>query len=435
MKESNNPAVSKDKRRVEVHWVLDAMGANAAHNSDFTKKVNDVASTVYDFYKEFFGALIPGFVFVFSMMALVCYTFYVVANKHFPFQDHLGSIVASSFFWVFIICLSYVVGTVLYRKEPNRPDRIGAYLQWVDLCKRCKTRTPEAKVWDDSNGLAVQYEKDKDFAPTFGCTGHWLWYQFDIESWIKRKQQNKKMSMDYPYPHLRQYLQHRRMSHIASYVFWCADKLKKDEGCQENYKSLHAKSKHFINIIKQHIRSSGNAPLIHEITKNEGEIRLLCSIWHAMLYLMRFELLILFGVFVLKYRHYSWNWNWAKSLIPRLIGIEVNGYSQINLTFLGVMIVLIFWTWWMKHSIVRELHYMRNREVVMVLEAAYMVDKNRPDGEKLKDFFRSQPSDDDCLSCGLCDYSIAEKGKQTESRTEKQPDGEANADREQSTVA
>jgi len=426
MNESNNPDVSKDKRHVEVHLVLDAVGANAAHNSDFTKKVNDVASTVYDFYKEFLGALIPGFVFVFSMMALVCYAFYVVANKHFPFHEHFGGIVASSFFWVFIICLSYVVGTVLYRKEPNRPDRIGAYLQWIDLCKRCKSNGSDVNVWDDSNGLAVQYEKGKDFAPTFGCTGNWLWYQFDIESWIKRKQQGKKMSMDYPYPHLRQYLQHRRMSHIASYVFWCANKIHKRDDAQEDYQRLHAKSKHFINIIKQHIRSSGNAPLIHEITKNEGEIRLLCSIWHAMLYLMRFEFLILFGVFVLKLRLHSWNWAWAKSFIPRVIGLGT--HPQINLTFLGVMIMLIFWTWWMKHSIVRALHYMRNREVVMVLEAAYMIDKNRPYGEKLKDLFTSQPSDDDCLSCGLCDNARVEKGKQSEPSTKKQCDEETHTD-------
>ena len=422
MSASNNPAVSKDKRQMEVHLVLDAMGANAAHNSDFTKKVNDVASTVYDFYKEFLGALIPGFVFVFSMMALVCYAFYVVANKHFPFHEHFGGIVASSFFWVFIICLSYVVGTVLYRKEPNRPDRIGAYLQWIDLCKRCKSNASDANVWDDSNGLAVQYEKGKDFAPTFGCTGNWLWYQFDIESWIKRKQQGKKMSMDYPYPHLRQYLQHRRMSHIASYVFWCANKIHKGDDVQEDYKRLHAKSKHFINIIKQHIRSSGNAPLIHEITKNEGEIRLLCSIWHAMLYLMRFEFLILFGVFVLKLRLHSWNWAWIKSFIPRVIGLGT--YPQINLTFLGVMIMLIFWTWWMKHSIVRALHYMRNREVVMVLEAAYMIDKDRPEAEQLKNLFKSKPNDTDCSSCHLCDcVNSVEKGKPTEDSSKKQ-DGE-----------
>lgn len=422
MSASNNPAVSKDKRQMEVHLVFDAMGANAAHNSDFTKKVNDVASTVYDFYKEFLGALIPGFVFVFSMMALVCYAFYVIANKHFPFHEHFGGIVASSFFWVFIICLSYVVGTVLYRKEPNRPDRIGAYLQWIDLCKRCKSNASDVNVWDDSNGLAVQYEKGKDFAPTFGCTGNWLWYQFDIEGWIKRKQQGKKMSMDYPYPHLRQYLQHRKMSHIASYVFWCANKVKKDDGSQEDYKCLHAKSKHFINIIKQHIRSSGNAPLIHEITKNEGEIRLLCSIWHAMLYLMRFEFLILFGVFVLKLRLHSWNWAWIKSFIPRVIGLGT--YPQINLTFLGVMIMLIFWTWWMKHSIVRALHYMRNREVVMVLEAAYMIDKDRPEAEQLKNLFKSKPNDTDCSSCHLCDgVNSVEKGKPTEDSSKKQ-DGE-----------
>ena len=422
MSASNNPAVSKDKRQMEVHLVLDAMGANAAHNSDFTKKVNDVASTVYDFYKEFLGALIPGFVFVFSMMALVCYAFYVVANKHFPFHEHFGGIVASSFFWVFIICLSYVVGTVLYRKEPNRPDRIGAYLQWIDLCKRCKSNGSDVNVWDDSNGLAVQYEKGKDFAPTFGCTGNWLWYQFDIESWIKRKQQGKKMSMDYPYPHLRQYLQHRRMSHIASYVFWCANKIHKRDDAQEDYQRLHAKSKHFINIIKQHIRSSGNAPLIHEITKNEGEIRLLCSIWHAMLYLMRFEFLILFGVFVLKLRLHSWNWAWIKSFIPRVIGLGT--YPQINLTFLGVMIMLIFWTWWMKHSIVRALHYMRNREVVMVLEAAYMIDKDRPEAEQLKNLFKSKPNDTDCSSCHLCDgVNSVEKGKPTEDSSKKQ-DGE-----------
>lgn len=413
MSDINPTVASKDKSQSGVRLFVDSIGLHTPNNSELSKKVNDVASIVYDFYKEFLGALIPGFVFVFSMMALVCYAFYVVANKHFPFHEHLGGIVTSSFFWVFILCLSYVVGTVLYRKEPNRPDRIGAYLQWADLCKRCKCNASDAKGWDDTNGLAVQYEKDKDFAPTFGCTGHWLRYQLDIEGWIKKKQQGKKMSMDYPYPHLRQYLQHRRMSHIASYVFWCANKVEKSDADHENYNRLHAKSKHFINIIKQHIRSSGNAPLTHEITKNEGEIRLLCSIWHAMLYLMRFEFLILFGVFVLKLRLHSWSWAWIKSFIPRLLGL--NGYTpQINLTFLGVMIVLIFWTWWMKHSIVRALHYMRNREVVMVLEAAYMIDKNRTEDEKLKNLFKSQQDCEVCLPCRLCSDVKGEKGKRTE---------------------
>ena len=75
----------------------------------------------------------------------------------------------------------------------------------------------------------------------------------------------------------------------------------------------------------------------------------------------------------------------------------------------------------MKHSIVRALHYMRNREVVMVLEAAYMIDKDRPEVEQLKNLFKPKPDDTDCSSCHLCDgVNIVEKGKPTEDSSKKQ---------------
>lgn len=326
-------------------------------------------SFLQGFSTEFFGALVPGFVFVFLMMALTCYGFYIVSGRQMPFQGHFAQIMTNRVFWIFIACLSYAVGVVLYRRDPNRPDRVGSYLQWLKTKSELNEKGEEMGA---RSRLAVQYDKDKYAPPTIWQTLDWIYFKIHIEGWLRRRSKESGDFYDYPYPHMRKYLCFRRMKHIADYIFWCPDKVD-GEATHSAMPDTCAKDKDLVNMMKQFIRTNGTMSMKHEAARNEGQIRLLSSIWYAMLYLMRFEVLLTLAVFVLKFRSHNWSMPWFNGFVRRMLAVY--GSPAISLTFLGVMSLIIFWTWWMKHSIVKAIHYMRCREVVLIIGSVFINDE------------------------------------------------------------
>ena len=88
---------------------------------------------------------------------------------------------------------------------------------------------------------------------------------------------------------------------------------------------------------------------------------------------MRFEVLLTLAVFVLKLRSHNWSMAWFNGFVKRMLALY--GSPAISLTFLGVMSLIIFWTLWMKHSIVKAVHYMRCREVVLIIGSVFINDE------------------------------------------------------------
>lgn len=356
-------------------------------------------SFLQGFSTEFFGALVPGFVFVFLMMALTCYGFYVVSGRQMPFQGHFAHIMTNRVFWIFIACLSYAVGVVLYRRDPNRPDRVGAYLQWIATKSVLNEKGEEVGA---RSRLAVQYDKDKFVPPTIWQTLDWIYFKIHIEGWLLRRSKDSGDFYDYPYPHVRKYLCSRRMKHIADYIFWCPDKAN-GEASNSAMKDTCVKDKDLVNNMKQFIREKGSVSMKHEAARNEGQIRLLSSIWYAMLYLMRFESLLTLAVFILKLRSHNWSMIWFCGFLKRMLAVP--GSPAISLTFLGVMSLIIFWTWWMKHSIVKAIHYMRCRELVLIIGSVFINDKLQQNEvlPSIKDLLRADNQKSElCNGCSRC---------------------------------
>lgn len=329
-----------------------------------TRGVRNGLSILQEFYTEFFGLFIPGFVFVMSLVFMIffAYKHMFAPSPNFNLADIFGHI------WVqlFVLCLSYVIGTVLYRKAPKRPDRISAYLQWV------KTTFPFER-----NRLSVQYDASRDMPPRFRNTMDWFFYHVNPERYILNciYRSKPRMIPDYPYPCLRQYLLQRGMWHLLPYVPWCAhsEMIKKENGINCADAAIFERSKHLINILKQRIRVYGVPTINSDITRNESQIRLLSSIWYAMQYLIfcgvaiiGYPLLCLMGRGFRRLLHVITTSDSITALtFPRICG---------GWTFFLCMVAVVCGIWWIMRNITGVIHYMRNREVVMILEAAYLID-------------------------------------------------------------
>lgn len=97
-----------------------------SNTSDF----KNTLTLVQNFYIEFFGTLIPGIIAVGSVLALAFGFFFFATDNgdmsktlfRMAFQSWGGGM---AFFTV-----SYVIGAITYRRSPRKPDTISAYRQW-----------------------------------------------------------------------------------------------------------------------------------------------------------------------------------------------------------------------------------------------------------------------------------------------------------------
>lgn len=310
---------------------------------------------VQDFYIELLGAFIPGFLFVISMTFVIVYFYYYITLGHYPFEGRIGQAVSHGGVWLFFVCLSYAFGSIFYRMPPKRVDNISCFRHWVNSSDEERKR------------LAVQYETKEDLKGLFplefpikflSCAFR---YNF-IEKRIKEKLDglsNGGVKFDYPYPDLRVYLLSRGFCHLLSFVPWCASSGKNPE----------ERSKHMLNIIKQRIRSQGDDSMILDMIRNEGQIRLLSSLWFVFL-VMRTILLIAFVV-------------GAALMVVQMFSSEIFGeglYAFVGQTrfwtiqcFSLAMFFGIGMCTWFKWQIESSINYVRVREVVMILESAYLL--------------------------------------------------------------
>ncbi len=305
--------------------------------SDANKKIQEAihkyVSVFQEFYIEFFATFIPGFIFLtliifISSIALLCWR----DTSLDDLQKIIVFLANNCSHWCLffaIVIISYTFGAVLYRKDPNVPDKISAYRQWRNASAEERKR------------LAVQFD-DYDCSLEGRCKNCFLdFFAFYISPGFVA---SRKKVEGYPYSYLRQYLLKRGMGHLIGFVPWC----KHVDGGAENQRS-----KVTVNALKTIIKMYGNGNFNLDLLRNEGHIRMLTSLWHVMK---------ISRIFLL-----------ACLALVSLIYLKVLPWNEVNPKLLLGAVVLLIIMFRSKHSIEIALHYVRSREIVTVLEQAYIV--------------------------------------------------------------
>lgn len=368
-------------------------------------------SVIQDFYLEFFGTLLPGVMAVTSAVLLGLGFYYYITG------DAVFVRAASKYAFgtwetgLLYLAMSYMMGVIAYRRNPRTPDTISAHWQWRVTLKSSSS--------EEVDRLAVSFEPDK--AIPRGVVER-IKFWSNRERWILR---HADQNIDYPYPHMRRYLYCRGLAHLAEYVPWCAG----SGGLA--FRGLFEKgkcSKQYVNIIKQRLRNSGRASLVLDMVRNECSIRMLSSFWYILSFVKRMLLLALpvailaipvkklvmsekdhvqarqdgnvvlqtavtngYGKLEIK----SWGCLSAPSvgsdggrinrLLRRIFAPDRGETTRIIwfsfLTMAGIVLVL-----YCKNSVENRFHYVRTREVVMILESAWLLENVEAGGARRKKF-------------------------------------------------
>ncbi len=304
---------------------------NAMKSTDYEDKAYLGESILQELYIEVFAALIPGFVCVAGFSALFMLILEVTLGLDFLNLFGLFFHDAKWILFFAILIFSYAAGAILYRKGPKRPDRIAAFHQWNE------TKAQEKSC------LAVQFPDEKKVSK--------FWAALFPEIIATRR----NTESEYPYRHTREYLIKRGLWHLTIFIPWCVDENYSKDQTKGNKDGNHEdsvlfRSKHYINILKERVKFHGNRPFVIDIIRNEGHIRFLASLWHAL------KLLNIFSYATV-----------VIILIALLLASDPN-YNVI--IFLAAFMIL---TEIGKRQIQKSIHYVRSREVVMVLEKAYLL--------------------------------------------------------------
>lgn len=145
-----------------------------------------------------------------------------------------------------------------------------------------------------------------------------------------------RMNCSYPYPLYRRYLYIRDADHLAQYVTWCAGSPKAAR--------RDPKGKLFINTMKQRIRAFASPELVRDMVRNEAHVRTLSSLWFILRFLVRFII--------------------GTNILFAIVG-ELPESKHFATTAL-----LLWLLWYLKYIIETGFHYVRLRELNMVLETA-----------------------------------------------------------------
>lgn len=264
--------------------------------------------SIYEFLNDFFGSLVPGIFLSFFIMASVLTVLMIFNNKFCINENTVKLIDAFSFeIMVCFLIFSFVMGSVLYRKDLREPDRISA----THIYNSDKKQRKE---------MAVRMEEDEE-----------------------------NLKVDYPYLYIYEYLNTRGLEHLARLIPW--------KGADPD--THRYKTKNYINILK--IRLNYLVPeKMRDIVKNEAHIRLISSLW------------------------YVTKWIYVFSIIALLTCLSAILFSDNLHVFIDLCGVLVCFVWnffqlilvlFIRKSIIKFYHYQRVREIVCVLETAYLTSK------------------------------------------------------------
>jgi hypothetical protein len=332
-------------------------------------RVANVWSLMQDLYVDLLGSLVPG---LFTVILGGAATLSVLSAVHVMlFKEpmfntgFLGGMkeILAALHWEFATVLfvsAYIIGAVFFRQDTKRPDSASALSVWMNSKN------------GDRKGLAVQHRKLPDLFKLKGAEDK-LSFGKRLGSLFHTKKYIEMLGMDtqFPYLHIRCYLSARGLEHLIRLIPWCPENA---------YESTHGRrTKMYINIIK--IRLLSFSPYAsREIIRNEAHVRLATSVWYAsrtLGYLSFFLILVLL------------------SAVPNCIRYKM---TAALFAPLAIVLLLLFFCIGMLYHLRKCIHYMRVREVLYVLENAYLVEQIIG-----KDLFSDLVGDTKLKDCTKCD--------------------------------
>jgi hypothetical protein len=273
------------------------------------------------FLIDFFGILVPGLLFIILSLLTLGWPILIFTDKIYELLfgplssfDILKAINSLSTITVielsiFILMVSYVIGTIFFRRDPKLPDE-NSYNKWV---------------------------KDKIKDP---------------ENWIVRKEKDGDTDVQYPYRYLFEYLEKRNLLHLAKLVPW--------KGTDP--KTFDKRTKVFINILKTRFEFY-YPEKCGSIIKNEAQIRLMSSLWYVTNSLIIFSYI---GIFILSLIIFCFALKYFQLPASIVFSFLLSSFVIIN-SYLA------------KTNIQKFIHYMRVREIYIVLENIYVASKEKPE--------------------------------------------------------
>ncbi len=275
---------------------------------------------------DLLGGLLPGTLYVLGLIPafFVPTAFLLVAldkgRASSPLEWNLPD---SAVFWLamflLILMAAYTAGHLFFRQSPKKPDEKSVRRTRAHLEPGAAVRVPPSEAPDS---VRERFRR-----------------------WLLPRVPN----VEFPYLHLRDYLKHRGLSHLASLVPW-------DGTDAETYAR---RSKHFINMLK--IRLEFSFPeRMGRLIRNEAHVRLSSSTWYVARSLQ------------------------TAALVGLVLAAASNGLLLIQeghvlafpqLTILALPIIVVGVAEVVRRKVERVLYYQRVREVVFILETAYWASK------------------------------------------------------------
>jgi len=291
-----------------------------------------VASVLREFFVDFLSSMIPGFLFTMFAVPLCIATGVVLDPAGFVWKNIEGGIRAHH---PEVVCLvlvfSYVVGCIFSRRDPKVPDQKSAARLLL-------------RDWDDRNRSVIQETAQGQNEARSSILRVATGYSERLNRWLEARRLARSPGGQFPYSHLYEYLNSRRLNHLAAHVPW-----------HGNDKSIDARSKMFINVLKIRLQFH-NQKRCGEIVRNEAHVRMMSSMWFAAK-----QLESVLGVLLV-----------LMVTISALRGGRVLPPYPAGETLLGSLLILfLIAAQWLCRSILKFLHYQRVREIVYVLETAH----------------------------------------------------------------
>jgi hypothetical protein len=300
-----------------------------------------VVALVREYLSDILGAFIPGVYFsfyLFSSMALLWaaisgpswHGIISAIEKHGAILSHIAP------FALFAFCLfSYIIGSAFCRKDIKEPDMASAKLTY-------RKTEPE-----DRNGL--DFDIAPDDPPYKTC---WA-FLAETVYWYIGLSKKKRYLVDFPYLYLNRYLEHRNYHDLAKRIPWSGNK----------EETFQRRSKTFINRLKSRINHYAPAEM-QVIEKNEAHIRMMNSLWYAAKSIRNICLLI-FPIIIALY-----TLNELTSVFRYIFPSSCGFANDVTFFLVFFSLVQLCVAGYIRRSIKQYFHYMRDREIMFILEIA-----------------------------------------------------------------
>lgn len=329
-----------------------------AGTSKEVRAISSMGTTLREFFVDLLGSLVPGFFFISLATPLLVWllllfrdsiSVYMFLFLRDSIKLYSGIPIVSlpvEFITSFRIELiaaalvfAYVLGSVFFRQDTKVPDQESAAYILANI-------TDENEV----GRLVIQPpdEEWKLIKAKKRQTGEKLFTKEQANRWATGE------GGQYPYSHLKQYLERRGLGHLAAYVAWDWTK----EGDHDEERKLRdLRSKMFINVLKARLQYCVPEKC-SEIIRNEAHIRMMSSVWYACKALQKLY----------------W-WILIASVLP--IVVIVFGMHNFRIIFPLLMQIAALALFsavpakLLRLPIKKFIHYQRVREIVFVLETAW----------------------------------------------------------------